>query len=389
VVDQRLDGYKNLLSGYGTNRDPSEHTIPQSDAAITQAHAESISHLNAKQKFNRALRWAGLYGGAVMVMLIDDRQPDLSLPVREGQVRSVEDLLVYDRHQINWSPDTISTNPSVSWYGKPERFLISPIQGMPFTVHRSRLLFFDGQDIPDQLRSQNDGWGDSRLQAVYRSLSRYAEGISSTSSILRDFILPVLSMKDLSAMISSGKEQIIKDRLELLGLSRSILNVMLIDAQEEGYEKKASSVTGIDNLLEELKHNIAACAGIPQTKLFGRSPSGQNATGESDIRQWYDSVRGEQEDRLVPPLFELVRILDLASGLQQPEGRAIVPEPLWQPSKQEQVTTHKMAAETASLLLDYGVIDPVAAERYIASIGVNTHAGDVSFGGNRINDTII
>jgi len=408
----REDGYKNLLSGYGTNRDPSEHTTPQSDTALTRQYVESVyradgigrrivdlpaeemtrqwvqvqgddgedraselHRLGAKQQFNRALRWAGLYGGAMMVMIADDRQPNLSAPLRERQLRGIEDLLVYDRHQVGWTGQSVSMDPTSRWYGKPETFLVSPISGVPFTVHRSRVLMFDGDDIPDRLRSQNDGWGDSRLQAVYRSLSRYAEGMGGTSAILRDFILPVLSMKNLSDMIASGQEDVVKKRLEILGVSRSILNVLLIDAEDEGYEKKASSVSGIDNLLAELKHNISACAGIPQTKLFGRSPAGQNSTGESDIRQWYDTVRGEQEDKMIPQLTELVRLLDVAAGQAEPEGRMVVPEPLWQPSKQEQVTTHKTAAETVSLLLDYGVIDPEAAEQYVASMGIDTDAG--------------
>ena len=410
--ERKSDGYRNLLSGYGTNRDPSEHTRPQFDTALTREYVEAVyradgigrrivdlpaeemtrqwvqihgddgdarlddlANLNAKQQFNRALRWAGLYGGSIIVMLADDGSPDLSQPLNERRLRSINDLLVYDRHQVNWTKQAISQDPTSDFFGKPEQFFVSPINGTPFTVHRSRCIILDGEDIPDRLRSRNDGWGDSRLQAVHRALGRYAEGMGGTSAIIRDFILPVLSMKNLSDLIATGQEDVVKKRLEILGVSRSILNVLLIDSDDENYEKKASSVAGIDNLLGELKHNIAACVGMPQTLLFGRSPAGQNATGDADFRAWYDTVKGEQEDTLIPALHHLVRLLDIAAGTPEVEGRAVMCHPLWQPSQSEQVSTHKTGAEVVALLMDFGIIGPEAAERYISGLGIDTDEG--------------
>jgi len=180
----------------------------------------------------------------------------------------------------------------------------------------------------------------------------------------------VLSMKNLSDLIASGQEDVVKKRLEILGVSRSVLNVLLIDSDDEDYQKKASSVSGIDNLLQELKHNLAACTGIPQTLLFGRSPSGQNATGESDIRQWYDTVKGEQEDQLLPNLSKLVRYLDLPAG-GEPDDRMIAAAPLWQPTAQEQATTLKTTVEALSLGMDWGIIDADQAQQYLSNQGIS------------------
>jgi len=403
----REDGWQNLLSGAGTARDPSEHTTARLDAELTRDYVEAVyrsdgigrrivdlpaeemtrewvqiqgdggddrqsdlSRLRAKQKINKALRWAGLYGGSIIVMLVDDGSPDLSEPVREGRVRGVSDLIVYDRHQVTWTAADISDDPRSRYFQMPERFRVTPIGGRLFQVHRSRVLVFDGEDVPDRLRSKNNGWGDSRLQAAHRALSRYGEGMSGTSSIVRDFILPVLSMKNLSDLIASGQEDVVKKRLEILGVSRSVLNVLLIDSDDEDYQKKSSSVSGIDNLLQELKHNLAACTGIPQTLLFGRSPSGQNATGESDIRQWYDTVKGEQEDKLLPNLSSLVRYLDLPAG-GEPDDRMIAAAPLWQPTAQEQATTLKTTVEALSLGMDWGIIDADQAQQYLSNQGIS------------------
>lgn len=404
----RLDGWQNLLTSYGSHHDPIEHSRPRLDVQMQRETAEAIYRsdgigrrivdllaeemtrewitvhgdnaedrerdlrdIGAKKSMNQALRWAGLYGGAVTFMLIDDGTDDPAIPVQETRVRGVRDLIVYDRWQTTWSQADISTDPASPLFGRAERVRISPITGTPFTAHVSRLLVWDGEDVPDRLRQQNNGWGDSRLQPVQRALARYAEGLSGTSSIIRDFILPVLSMKNLSDMIASGQEDVVRKRLEILGISRSMLNVLLIDADEEGYEKKASAVSGIDKLLQELKHNLSACTGIPQTKLFGRAPEGMDATGEGDIRNWYDQVKSEQESKLLPNLTRLVYLMDLADG-GAPDDRAIICNPLWQPSKAEQSATQKIAVETATLALDMGLMDLEAAQRYIEGFGVDT-----------------
>lgn len=397
----RDDGWSNLLTGYGTGRDPSTHTRPQSENSLQQRDLDAIYrsdgigrrvvdlyaeemtrtwidiegvdgdkrlndlvNLNAKQQFNRALRWSGLYGGAVMVMLINDGQGDLTQPLNEGTVRSVDDLIVYGRHQVQWNLETISVDPNSRFFGRAETMTIQPLGGTPYAIHRSRVLVFDGEDVPDEVRQRNNGWGDSRLQAVFRALGRYSDGLGSVSGIMQDFILPVLSMKNLSDMIATGQEDVVKKRLEILGVSKSVLNVLLIDADEEGYEKKASSVSGIDKLLAEFRHNLCACTGIQHTKLFKRSAEGMNATGEGDAREWYDTVSGEQEDKLLPHLVTLVYLLDLAAG-GEPSDRVIVCKPLWHMDAKQQAEVRKTNVEAATLAIDYGLIDEETAQGWL------------------------
>ena len=405
--EAKLDGWRNLLSGANSGMDAGEYTHPVQEAALTRYTADAIyradgigrrivdlpademtrewvevqgergdevaqelRRINAKHQINKALRWAGLYGGAVAVLLIDDGSSELANPLG-GTVRSVDGVRVYDRHQVHWTHGDISDDPRSPYFGYPETMMVQPQLGVPFRVHRDRLLVFDGLDAPDQIRINNRGWGDSRLQSVYRALSRYGEALSGTSGIIRDFVQPTLGMKGLSDMIASGQEEVVQKRLEILGLSRSILNVLLIDAEEESYEKKASSVSGIDKLLEELKHNVSAVSGIPQTKLFGRAPEGMNASGDSQARDWYDQVAGEQERHVVPPVEYLVDLIDRSMG-GAPDDREIVCNPLWQPTEQEQATTADSVVKAVTLALDYGAMTPEAAARNIERFGLET-----------------
>ena len=398
------DGWANLLSGFGTSHDAGRYNTVTSSIGINQSLADrlyradgigrriidipaedmtrewvevkgddgaerikQLADIKAKPKVNQALRWSGLYGGAVIVMGIDDGGV-LDQPVNENRVRGLTFLRVYDRWRVNWSSTDLYSDSKSEKYGEPEFVTINPLTGGSFRVHESRILWFDGEDVPDQIRVNNNGWGDSRLQPVFDGLGRYAEAMGGASNIIRDFVTPVLGMKNLSDMIAGGQEAVVKSRLDILGLSQSMLNIRLIDADLETYTKQSSTCTGIDDLFEEFKHYLCALCGIPQTKLFGRSPGGENATGESDIRNWYDTISAEQETKMLPAVQRLVYLLDLAAG-GEPENREVVCKPLWQPSSVEKAETLSKVAPALVSLVDYAIISGEAAQDILRGLG--------------------
>jgi phage-related protein (TIGR01555 family) len=66
-------------------------------------------------------------------------------------------------------------------------------------------------------------------------------------------------------------------------------------------------------------------------RLFGQSPAGLNATGESDLSNYYDNINQQQERRLRTPLHKLIRIVSLSTlGRDVPEGFEFDFKSLWQ-----------------------------------------------------------
>lgn len=138
----RADGYINLMNKYGTRDDVSEQyrfqsegsvtdmeltlnyeenglfskiiDIPAEDAAssgftygITDEGIEafiqdSLEELDFEQKASAAMKWARLYGGALIIMVMDDGG-ELTDPVDWDRIRGIDDLLVFERPLI--SPD--------------------------------------------------------------------------------------------------------------------------------------------------------------------------------------------------------------------------------------------------------------------------------------------
>ncbi|MGI4901299.1 MAG: anti-CBASS protein Acb1 family protein, partial [Janthinobacterium lividum] len=53
--------------------------------------------------------------------------------------------------------------------------------------------------------------------------------------------------------------------------------------------------------------------GMPFTRLFGQSPTGMNATGEGEMKQYHEKVKQAQERRLRSPLYRLLSVMSMST----------------------------------------------------------------------------
>ena len=67
-----------------------------SDADLREFLDDALDRLDWEEKAVTAIRWARLFGGAIIVMLLDDGG-GLEEPVNWADVHSVEELRVYER----------------------------------------------------------------------------------------------------------------------------------------------------------------------------------------------------------------------------------------------------------------------------------------------------
>lgn len=397
----RSDGWMNLFTSMGTNKDRLTRTKFGMLARIDRVQLEQIyrsdglgrriidtvpqdgtrewidiegdpdgailkelQRLKAKQEFRNLWRWARLYGGAIMVMGVDDGK-SLEAPLDpERPVRKVIFLRVYDRWQVTWNSADINNDPASEFFGEPEWYRVTPYgAGVDnFRVHRSRTVEMHGETLPERERIRNNGWGDSTLQSVYEALRDVGTAYNGAANILTDFITTILSVENLAEMIAAGQEDVVKKRLEIIDLSRSILNTVILDKNEQ-YNKQASSIAGLPDLLDRFGLFLCGVTGIPATKLFGRSPAGMNATGEADLRNYYDDIKSEQEDRLLDPITKLKDLLVTARDgeikSQNTDDFQVKFRSLWQLTDKEIADTRKVVADTDKLYVDMGAVDPV------------------------------
>jgi phage-related protein (TIGR01555 family) len=328
-----------------------------------------MNDLGLKTAMKQALRWADLYGGSLVVMGLDDGQ-EFEQPLNVNALRDVKFVRVYDRWQVDWNAGQLYNDPAIDKYGLPMLYRVTnSTTGMSYIVHETRCLRFDGADLPERLAAVNNGWGDSVFVSYYERLLGLGDAYGDIESIIGEFIIGILSIDGLQELIATGQEQLVKDRLNLLDLSKHIMNTMLLDTNEK-MERVSATVTGIESLVGKLESALSAVSGIPKVLLFGEQSQGLGSEASGSIRLYYDDIAARQEEELRDPLEYVSKLIQLSSEGptrgRELEGWALTFNPLWQPTQEELVKTRYTQAQTDEIYINTGVLQPgeVVASRF-------------------------
>lgn len=426
VRPHREDGYVNLLNKYGTKQDNSEAykferepVIPDMQLTglyegnglfskiIDTPAEEALKHgfdlnlksdeLNAfvedalddlewEERAATAIKWTRLYGGALIVMLIDDGR-GLEEPVDWEHIRSIDELRVYERSIVQ--PDYASlyqqdyggkgVGNRVSKFGQPEYYYVSSIYGS-FKVHESRCLVFRNGVLPEQTSNATYlFWGMPEYVRIRRALRETVTAHTDSVKLLERSVQAIYSMKGLASLLTTddGENQVLK-RLQLVDTSRGLLNSIAIDSEGEQYDFKTFQFSGVKDVIDATCNMLSALTNIPQTILFGRSPAGMNATGDSDFESYYNFVEKIQRlmlKRNLRTLLDVVFRAGIASGdvAEEPDYKLEF-KPLWSLSDTEQAAvdqtkaqTALVKAQTAQAYVDMQALDPTEVRRRLAS----------------------
>lgn len=335
---------------------------------------KKIEELNGFQKITNLLIWSRLYGGSIIVMGIDDGR-EMDEPVDEENIRDIKWLHVFDRYEAFSADGWFEQNLNSPNYGFPNMYTVNDCRtGITFNVHYSRILRVDWSVLPIRLQNMNNGWADSCIQSIYEELKNYSSAFANAGVIVQDFVNGVLSIPDLSLVMASqcNNEQV-QNRLNLLNMIKSVLNTTVIDANEK-YEKMTTNIAGLSDLLDRFAQTLSSVTGIPVTLLFGQSAAGLHATGDNDVRNFYDMVKTLQESKLKPVLEKLVKYLFLskygATNGVEPDNWSIKFVPLWQNTQEQEANIRRTVAETDRIYIETGVLD--AAEVAVSRFGGDT-----------------
>ena len=345
-----------------------------SDADLREFLDDALDRLDWEEKAVTAIRWARLFGGSIIVMLLDDGG-GLEEPVNWQDVRSVEELRVYERAIVQPDPDTYRT-------GKAEYFDVSSTYGGTFRVHRSRCLVFKNGSLPEYGAAQQYYyWGLPEYIRIHKDLSRALKTHTNAANMIEKSVQPVYKQRGLQSMLAgpNGDEMELK-RLQVLDASRGIMNTIAVDMEGEDYDFKTFQMTGAKEILESTCNLLSAVTCIPQTILFGRSPAGENATGESDLENYYNFVEGIQKRMLKKNIRTLIKAIVQAGvydgSIENPGNIKPTFKPLWSLSETEKATVEltkaqraQVAAQTAQLYIDMQAIQPEEVRQALSQDG--------------------
>lgn len=282
------------------------------------------------------LKWSRLFGGAIAIMMIDG--DDMSEPLTTVRKGSFRGLYILDRWQVNPSSKVIDElGPN---FGKPMYYeVIDSESGIKLNnkrIHHSRVLRFEGRRLPYYLRQAYMGWGASVLEVIYPQIEAYDLASSGAAQLVSKAYLRYYKVKGLRQILTNAVAR--KGFLAQMDHTRMFQNIeglTLGDAEDE-FQTFSYTFAGLSEVLTQFGQQVSGGLGIPLVRLFGQSPAGMNATGESDIRNYYDNIKSQQDSQLRPCLKRLLRIMYMSATGETPQfDFSFEFKPLWQMSTEQ------------------------------------------------------
>ena len=418
---RRSDNYRNQVSGLGTFRDRSQHTYFEVDPLpfdicmniwrgddmasravellpkearrkgydlvipdypdgkdLSEAVRMKLDTLGADQYLQTAGEYERGYGGGAVLLGVNDGTDDLTEPLNLKNIISLDYLTVFEPREL--LPLYGYADPRQPKYGQPEIYQLVSRSVLPshsgkyaavtMQIHESRLLVFPGLRVSRyQVMSINGGWGDGILVRMWRILRAFNEIYGHVEHLVGDFAQAVYKLKGLYESLAEDDDTTFYKRMQAMDMGRSTIRALVLDA-EDSFERKATPMTGIPEVMREFCIRLAGAADTPMFRLFGTMMPGLNATGEGEIAMWDDRVASYQQDKISPPLRRLIEIcmfLEL-QGKNLPEKWDIKFRPLRQPTEKDIAAAHFAQAQADNLEVQAGISSP-------EEIAVSRHGG--------------
>lgn len=152
---------------------------------------------------------------------------------------------------------------------------------------------------------------------------------------------------------------------------KSNFGILLVNKDDE-ITNTQYTFTGLQEVYDSMCLDLAGASRIPVTKLFGRSPAGMNATGESDLQNYYDYVDTLRESKLKPIIYKLLPVIAMSAWGAIPDDIDIAFPPLWTPTAKEVAEIAKAKAETIVAAFQSGLLDQSASQKELKKLAEET-----------------
>lgn len=312
-------------------------------------------------KLKRGMQWGRLYGGALGVMLVKHQGYDLSQSLQLDWIMPGDfaGLLIFDRwNGVNPSSELIEdiSDPD---YGFPKYYTVTdPAGGGSVKIHHSRVVRFTGNTLPFWEEIAEMQWGASVVESVFDELRKRDNVSWNIAQLTFMANIRVLKMQDLGQLLAATDNESQAELLRTLEAQNMLLNNMGMQVMDaaDGLETHQYTFGGLADCYQQFIMDISGAAEIPVTRLFGRSPSGLNATGESDLQNYYDMIAEKQESYLRPILNKVLPPFIISTLGSLPDDFDFEFDPVAEPTDKERADLAKCGTDNVVAAYNAGLI---------------------------------
>jgi phage-related protein (TIGR01555 family) len=308
---------------------------------------------------NRTIKWSRLYGGAVGVLMVDGQamQTPLNLDrVGKGQFRGVYPL---DMWMLYPSFNDLVTELG-PFMGLPKFYTVQ-VNAPAFVgkkIHYTRCIRLIGTEMPYQQSLVDNLWGASVLERLNDRLLAFNSCTTGAAQLVFKAYLRTYKIKDLRMLVAQGGGAMDKliAYINMMNHFQGPEGTTLMDAEDEFEGIVHNAFSGLSEVLQDFGQQLAGALGIPLVRLFGQSPKGLNATGESDLKMYYDNILSRQVSVLKVPVTKIYRMLAQSLGFKVPDGFGITFNNLWQMDDKTKAEVAGSITETVTKAQEAGLV---------------------------------
>jgi len=317
--------------------------------------------LGVRGKIREAIIAARTYGGAVIYLGGLPGDPSEPVDVNRLKAGDLKYMTVFNRFQISAGP--LDNDPASPYFRQPREYTLNTAgNGGQIVIHASRMVRLVGRQGSV---AHSHGWGDPIWMHLRDAVTNADSGSAIIASLLIEAKTDVVRMADLMSGVGTDEyTKVLIERFQSAQLLKSVTGVMVLDKDDE-WDQKQVTWTGLPDVVRLLLVILAGAADIPVTRLIGTSATGLNATGEGDLKNYYDKVRSHQENEISPALTVLDNIIVRSALGSYPDELWYQWAPLWQPTEKERAERNKINAESDRIYADSGLVPTPALARAV------------------------
>lgn len=327
-----------------------------------------------RERVNEGLRWGRLYGGVAGLIMIRGQEGMLGQPLELESIYpgTFQGLYILDRWQ-----GVVPGMELVFEGGEPvpAYYSITDARGNTVAkVHHSRLVRFTGRDLPFLERVAELYWGESEVEALYNDVVKHDNVAANMAALTFRANVDTMEVQNLDQLFSvtSGEQQRrFWNVMQAQSVMKSNFGMQLVNRGDQ-IKNTQYTFTGLQEVYDSMCLDLSGASRIPVTKLFGRSPAGMNATGESDLRNYYDYVDTLREAKLRPILEKLLPVLAMSAWGAVPDGLDITFPPLWTPTAAEVAEIALKKAQAIRDTFQAGLFRADTAQRELKKLADET-----------------
>ncbi|WP_052189481.1 MULTISPECIES: DUF1073 domain-containing protein [Xenorhabdus] len=258
-----------------------------------KAIEDALINFRVKDIFHKAAEYNGYFGGCLIFIDTGATDNQLLMPLdiseKSAELKNFKRFVLVE--PINIFPGRYeSTDPLSPRYFSPDTWWI-----LGKEVHGSRLIRICGNEVPILLKPSYNFMGMPQAQLLYDYVIHFQDSRTSAARLLEKFSLTAFKTNMEDILTNPNATRSLDGRLAYLASIRSNDGILAIDKDMEDIVKLETPLSGVTDIVRQMLELIVVINRTPAVKSLGISPSGFNATGDSDIRNYNDHVKSQQE----------------------------------------------------------------------------------------------